>query len=82
LNAKITERELENEKFKFSRSMLYNGRHPGTKDGIVFQPGNQNNIKLNAHGNKISNFIKGKAHMVQDIEGYILYLENYPEYKI
>ena len=29
-----------------------------------------------------SNFVKGKAPMVQDREGYILYLENYPENKI
>jgi hypothetical protein len=74
LNAKITEHELENDNFKFARSMLYNGRLPGIKDGIGFQPGNQNNIKRNAHRNKISNFIKGKAPMVQDREGYILYL--------
>jgi hypothetical protein len=36
LNAKNAEHELENEKFKFARSMLYNGRHPGIKDGIGF----------------------------------------------
>jgi hypothetical protein len=36
LTAKIAH-ELENEKFKFARSMLYNGRHPGIKDGIGFQ---------------------------------------------
>jgi hypothetical protein len=36
LNAKITEHELENENFKFARSMLYNGRRPGIKDGIGF----------------------------------------------
>jgi chromosome segregation ATPase len=29
LNTKIVEQELENEKFKFARSMLYNGRRPG-----------------------------------------------------
>jgi chromosome segregation ATPase len=34
LDAKIAEHELENEKFKFARSMLYNGRRPGIKDGI------------------------------------------------
>jgi hypothetical protein len=65
LNAKIDEHELENEKFKFARSMLYNGRRPGIKDGIGFQQGNQNNTKLNAP-KKFSNFVKGKAHMVQD----------------
>jgi uncharacterized protein YdcH (DUF465 family) len=37
LDAKIAEHELENEKFKFARSMLYSGRHPGIKDGIGFQ---------------------------------------------
>jgi hypothetical protein len=34
LNAKIAEHELENENFKFARSMLYNGRRPGIKDDI------------------------------------------------
>jgi hypothetical protein len=48
LNAKIAEHELENEKFKFARSMLYNGRRPGIKDGIGFQQRSQSNIKLNA----------------------------------
>jgi hypothetical protein len=37
LNAKIAEHELENEKFKFARSMLYNGRRPGIKNSIGFQ---------------------------------------------
>jgi chromosome segregation ATPase len=36
LDAKIAEHELENENFKFSRSILYNGRRPGVKDGIGF----------------------------------------------
>jgi hypothetical protein len=82
LNAKIVEHELENEKFKFAHSMLYNGRHHVIKDGIDFQQGSQSNIKLNAPKNKLSNFVKGKAPMVQDREGYILYPENYPEHKI
>jgi hypothetical protein len=64
LNAKITEHELENEKFKFARSMLYNGRRTGIKDGIGFQQGSQSNIKLNAPKNRLSNFVKGKAPMV------------------
>jgi hypothetical protein len=81
LNAKIVEHELENEKFKFACSMLYNGRHPSIKDGIGFQHGNQSNVKLNAP-KRLSNFVKGKASMVQDSEGYILYPANYPEYKI
>jgi hypothetical protein len=46
LNAKISEHELENEKFKYARNMLYNGRHPGIKDGIGFQQGNQNTPSL------------------------------------
>jgi prefoldin subunit 5 len=46
LTAKINEHDLENEKFKFARSMLYNGRHPGIKDDIGFQQGS--NVKLNA----------------------------------
>jgi serine phosphatase RsbU (regulator of sigma subunit) len=63
LNAKIAEHEIENEKFKFARSMLYNGRRPGIKDGIGFQQGSQSNVKLNAP-KKLSNFVKGKAPMV------------------
>jgi hypothetical protein len=59
--------------------MLYNGRHPGIKDVIGFQQGS--NVKLNAPKN-LSNFAKGKAPMVQDSEGYILYPANYPEHKI
>jgi hypothetical protein len=82
LNAKIAENELENENFKFARSMLYNERHPSIKDGISFQQGSQSNIKLNAPKNRISNFVKGKDPIVQDREGYILYPENYSEYKI
>jgi hypothetical protein len=79
LTTKINEHEIENEKFKFARSMLYNRRHPGIKDGIGFQQGG--NFKLNAP-KKLSNFVKGKAPMAQDNEGYILYPAGYPEYKI
>src|SRR6187455_1548819 len=61
LNAKIAEHELENENFKFARSMLYNGRCPGIKDGIGFQQGS--NVKLNTP-KRLSNFVKGKASMV------------------
>jgi hypothetical protein len=82
LNAKIADNELENENFKFARSILYNGRRPGIKDGIGFQQGSQSNIKLNAPNNRLSNFVKGKAPMVQDRESYILYPENYTEHKI
>jgi hypothetical protein len=80
LNAKINEHDLENEKFKFARSMLYSGRRPDIKDGIGFQKGD--NVKLNAPPKKLSNFVKGKAHMPQDNEGYILYPAGYPEHKI
>jgi hypothetical protein len=79
LSAKINEHEIENGKFKFARSMLYSGRHPGIKDVIGFQQGS--NVKLNAP-KKLSNFVKGKAPMVQDNESYILYHANYPEHKI
>jgi hypothetical protein len=41
LTAKINEHEIENEKFKFTRSMLYSGRRPGIKDGIGFQQGSK-----------------------------------------
>jgi chromosome segregation ATPase len=34
LTSKINEHEIENEKIKFARSMLYNGRRHGIKDGI------------------------------------------------
>jgi 3D (Asp-Asp-Asp) domain-containing protein len=79
LSAKINEHDLENEKFKFARSMLYNGRRPGIKDGIDFQQGD--NVKLNAP-KRLYNFVKGKAPMAQDNEGYILYPAGYPEHKI
>jgi hypothetical protein len=79
LTSKINEHEIENEKFKFARSMLYNGRRSGIKDGIGFQQGS--NAKINAP-KRLSNFVKGKAHMVQDNEGYILYPAGYPEHKI
>jgi hypothetical protein len=79
LTAKINEHEIENENFKFARSMLYNRRRPGIKDGIGFQQGD--NVKLNAP-KRLSNFVKGKAPMAQDNEGYILYPAGYPEHKI
>jgi ubiquinone biosynthesis protein UbiJ len=79
ITAKINEHEIENEKFKFARSMLYSGRRPRIKDGIGFQQGS--NVKLNAP-KRLSNFVKGKAPMAQDNEGYILYPAGYPEHKI
>jgi hypothetical protein len=80
LGAKINDHDLENEKFEFARSMLYSGRRPSIKDGISFQQGN--NVKLNAPPKRLSNFVKGKALMPQDNEGYILYPAGYPEHKI
>ena len=59
--------------------MLYSGRRPGIKDGIGFQQGS--NVKRNAP-KKLSSFVKGKAPMGQDNEGYILYPASYPEHKI
>jgi hypothetical protein len=79
LTSKINEHEIENEKFKFARSMLYSGRCPSIKDGIGFQQGS--NVKLNAL-KRLSNFVKGKSHMAQDNEGYILYPAGYSEHKI
>jgi hypothetical protein len=79
LTSKINEHEIENEKFKFARSILYNGRHPGIKDGIGFQQGD--NVKLNVP-KRLSNFVKGKAPMAQDNEVYILYSAGYPQHKI
>jgi predicted nuclease with TOPRIM domain len=61
LTTKINEHKIENEKFKFARSMLYSGRRPGIKDGIGFQQGS--NVKLNAP-KRLSNFVKGKTLMV------------------
>jgi hypothetical protein len=80
LSAKNNEHGLENENFKFARSMLYNGRRPGIKDGIGFQQ--VDNVKLNAPPKGLSNFVKGKAPMPQDNDGYILYPTGYPEHKI
>jgi hypothetical protein len=64
---------------KIARSMLYNGRRPGIKDGIGFQ--HESNVKLNAP-KRLCDFVKGKAPIVQDSDGYILYPANYPEHKI
>jgi hypothetical protein len=79
LTDKIDEHEIGNKKIKFARSMLHSGRHPGIKDGIGFQQGS--NVKLNAP-KRLSNFVKGKAPMVHDNEGYILYPANKLEHKI
>jgi hypothetical protein len=71
LTSKINEHEIENEKFKFARSMLYSGRRPGIKDGIGFQQGS--NVKLNAP-KRLSNFVKGKAPIWFRIMRAIFYI--------
>jgi hypothetical protein len=43
---------------------------------------NKDNVKLNAPPKRLSNFVKGKAPMPQNNEGYILYPAGYPEDKI
>jgi hypothetical protein len=75
LTARINEHEIENENFKFARSMLYSGRRTGIKDDIGFQQGS--NVKFNTP-KRLSNFVKGKAPMAQDNDGYILYPAGYP----
>jgi hypothetical protein len=79
LTSKINENEIENEKFKFAKSMLYSGRRTCIKDDIGFQQGS--NVKINAP-KRLSNFVKDKAPMAQDNESYILYPAGYPEHKI
>jgi hypothetical protein len=49
-------------------------------DSACLQKGD--NIKLSAPPKRLSNFVKGKAPMPQDNEGYILYPAGYPESKI
>jgi hypothetical protein len=71
---KLPSMSLRMKNFKFARSMLYNRKHPGIKDDIGFQQESQSNIKLNAPKNILSNFVKGKAPMVQNREGYIYIL--------
>jgi hypothetical protein len=49
---------------------------------LASNKGAKRNIKLNVPKNRLSNFVKGKSHMVQETECYILYPENYREHKI
>jgi hypothetical protein len=46
LNAKIAEHELENEKFKFARSMLYNGDTLALRMGLVSNRGTKTTPNL------------------------------------
>jgi DNA-dependent RNA polymerase auxiliary subunit epsilon len=77
LDAKIVEFELENEKFKFSRSMLYNMRYLCIKDDVGFQPRGKDNTKLNDQEKVLPQFVKGKSLIVFDNEGYFIYTKNY-----
>jgi prefoldin subunit 5 len=79
LTAKINEHELENEKFKFARSMLYNGRRPGIKDGICFQKGSS--VKLNAPKYCLI-LLRVKLPWFRIVRVTFLYPANYPEHKI
>jgi hypothetical protein len=58
LDAKIAEHELENEKIKFARSMLYSGRHSSIKDGIGFQQ--RGNVKLNVPPKNCQTLLKAR----------------------
>jgi hypothetical protein len=79
LTAKINEHELENEKFKFARSMLYNGRRSGIKDGIGFQHGS--NIKLNAP-KRLSNFVKARLPWFRIMKATFYILLTIPNIKL
>jgi hypothetical protein len=65
LTAKINEREIENEKFKFARSMLYNGRRPGIKDqrlvfNISFKTFDASYVLTNKPGKIVAKYVGGK----------------------
>jgi hypothetical protein len=79
LSAKIAEHELENEKFKFARSMLYNGRHPGIKDGIGFQQGS--NVKLNAP-KRLSNFLRARLPWFSIMKATFYTLQTIPNIRL
>jgi hypothetical protein len=55
LDAKIAEHELENEKFKFVRSMFYNGTRSSIKYGVDFQQGAMKTPMLMPKERKILN---------------------------
>jgi hypothetical protein len=59
--------------------MLYNGRRLALRMALV---SNREAMSSLMSLKKLSNFVKGKAPMVQDNEGYILYPANYPGHKI
>jgi hypothetical protein len=69
LNAKIAEHELENEKFKFAQSMLYNGRRPCIKDDIGFQQGSLLGACFIAEGPLRRNTFGRSAHKQIQREG-------------
>ena len=61
--------------------MLYNGRRPALRMELASNLGAKATSNLMPRNN-LSNFVKGKAPMVQDREGYILYPKNSPYHKI
>jgi cell division protein FtsL len=71
LEAKITEHELENEKYKFVRSILFNERHPRIKDVVGFQTGEKENTKVKVNGQEFLKFVKGKAPIVHHDHAHV-----------
>jgi hypothetical protein len=61
LEGRVVERELQNEKYKFARSVLLSGRCPGIKDGVGFQTGGKENTKINVSGKEFPKLVKGKG---------------------
>jgi hypothetical protein len=80
LNAKIIEHELENEKFKFARSVLYNGRHPGIMMTLASNKEAKATSNLMPLRTSFLTLLRARLLWVR-IEKVILYPENYPEHK-
>jgi hypothetical protein len=80
LNAKIIEHELENEKFKFARSVLYNGRHPGIRMTLASNKEAKATSNLMPLRTSFLTLLRARLLWVR-IEKVILYPENYPEHK-
>jgi hypothetical protein len=71
LEAKITEHELENEKYKFVRSILFNERRPRIKDVVGFQTGEKDNTKVKVNEQEFLKFVKGKAPIVHHDHAHV-----------
>jgi hypothetical protein len=80
LDAKIAKHELENENFKFARSMLYNGRCPDIKDGIGFRKGD--NVKLNAPPKRLSTLLRAKLPWLRITRATLCTLSVIPSTKL